>query len=108
MGDNQVIKAPVSEVVLNTPNPTIELTDYPFEILLDTAPSDEILELIYGEGLSNLPEVETTDAEIFAKLLLWSSRPAFLYAGLKLRNKEVDGKKLQKYRIRCFLNYLAN
>ena len=109
---DQVIKMPVSKATANTPNPTLELTDYPFEIVLDAIPSEEILEKIYSEGFSNLPDIETTEAELLAKLHLIGSMPTLLRAGQELRmyeheNGGFDGKKLQKYKVRPFLNQLS-
>mgnify|MGYP000656738159 CR=1 FL=1 len=39
MGKDQVIEVPITEVSSETPNPSIEVTDYPFGIFLDTVPT---------------------------------------------------------------------
>ena len=92
---------------MNTPNPNLGITDYPFEILLNVTPTDEILEKIYGEVLSEIPEISTTEAEIWAKIILVGSRPVFFYCGFKLSNKGIDGKKLERARLRKALTYLS-
>lgn len=107
MGENQVIEAPVTNLSTESHSPAMEFVDYPFDILLDISPTEEILDLIFSEGLSNLPDVETTEAEILVKPLLRASGQAFFYAGIKLRWTDVDGKKLQKWKVRPLLNKLA-
>lgn len=87
MTQDQVINIPVNKVSLNTPNPNLDITDYPFEILLNVTPTDEILEKIHGEVLTEIPEISTTEAEIWAKITLLISRPVFFYYGFKLSNK---------------------
>lgn len=106
MVEDLVINVPVTKATASSPNPTIGITDYPFEILLDISPTEEILELIYSEELEFL-ELGTTETTIFAKLLLWTSKPYLARTGLKLRTTGVDGKKLENYKIRYFLNHLA-
>jgi hypothetical protein len=107
MSRDQSIGVPASTMKSRAPEPDIAFTDYPFEILLDTIPIEEISEPFYSEAASIIPEIGDGEAEVIAKPMALASQPLLFHLVLKLRTFPVEGKKLEKIKFREIFNWLA-